>query len=233
VTDKNNYRNLARLRPAYHSSSYDYNLTAQLVTDGIITREMPDNISFSTNKGELPKNEREWLLDNNSVTEVDLSGNDVWLQLGINPGKAVPEVSRINLSGSLEYTGNPAAGWQFTCTGSDDGITWTVLGKVSGTGLPGEERKNPFAALFAKPKGSVSGKRPVNPFASFFSGPHPSMAIYVGRNEGNPPVELDTALRAMIHELHPDLHYISNSAFGVVSGGGPYRALPVRDYFLL
>jgi beta-galactosidase/beta-glucuronidase len=62
---------------------------------------------------------------------------------------------------------------------------------------------------------------------------HPSMAIYVGRNEGNPPAVLDTALRAMIHELHPDLHYISNSAFGVVSGGGPYRALPVRDYFLL
>jgi hypothetical protein len=61
VTDNKNYRNLARLRPAYHSSSYDYNLTAQLVTDGIITNEMPDYISLSTNKGELPKNEREWL----------------------------------------------------------------------------------------------------------------------------------------------------------------------------
>jgi hypothetical protein len=62
---------------------------------------------------------------------------------------------------------------------------------------------------------------------------HPSLAIYVGRNEGNPPVEIDTALRSMIHELHPGLLYISNSASGVVSGGGPYRALPVRDYFLL
>ena len=28
------YKHLALLRPAYHSSSYDYNLTAQLVTDG-------------------------------------------------------------------------------------------------------------------------------------------------------------------------------------------------------
>jgi hypothetical protein len=37
VTDNENYRNLARLRPAWNSSSYDYNLTAQLVTDGIIT----------------------------------------------------------------------------------------------------------------------------------------------------------------------------------------------------
>jgi beta-galactosidase/beta-glucuronidase len=62
---------------------------------------------------------------------------------------------------------------------------------------------------------------------------HPSLAIYVGRNEGNPPEIIDTALRAMVNELNPGLHYISNSASGVVSGGGPYRALPVRDYFLL
>ena len=85
VTVINKYRNLARLRPAFHSSSYDYNLTAQLVTDGLIIHEMPDYISLSTNQGELPKNEREWLLDNNSVTEVDLSGKDIWIQLGINP----------------------------------------------------------------------------------------------------------------------------------------------------
>src|ERR1700683_4811151 len=29
------YRNLALRRPAYHSSSYDFNPTAQLVTDGV------------------------------------------------------------------------------------------------------------------------------------------------------------------------------------------------------
>src|ERR1039458_3211970 len=29
------YRNLALHRPAYHSSSYDFNLTAQLITDGV------------------------------------------------------------------------------------------------------------------------------------------------------------------------------------------------------
>src|SRR5271166_2286464 len=32
VIDGSTYRNLALLRPAYHSSSYVYNLTAQLVT---------------------------------------------------------------------------------------------------------------------------------------------------------------------------------------------------------
>ncbi len=62
---------------------------------------------------------------------------------------------------------------------------------------------------------------------------HPSIALYVGRNEGNPPAVIDTALRSMVAELHPGIHYISNSAFGVVSGGGPYSALPPEDYYLL
>jgi len=62
---------------------------------------------------------------------------------------------------------------------------------------------------------------------------HPSIAIYVGRNEGNPPEVIDTALHVMVLKIHPGLHYIPNSSMGVVSGGGPYSALPVRDYFLL
>ncbi|MDD4033646.1 MAG: beta-glycosidase, partial [Bacteroidales bacterium] len=57
------------------------------------------------------------------------------------------------------------------------------------------------------------------------------IGIYVGRNEGNPPMVIDTAIRSMIKELHPEIHYISNSAMGVVSGGGPYRALPIKQYF--
>lgn len=39
--DDTNYRNLALHRPAYHSSSYDYNLTAQLITDGIKETNTP------------------------------------------------------------------------------------------------------------------------------------------------------------------------------------------------
>ena len=40
VTD-NAYRNVAKLRAAYASSSFDYNLTAQLATDGIVSETMP------------------------------------------------------------------------------------------------------------------------------------------------------------------------------------------------
>ena len=35
------YRNLALHRAAYQSSSYDYNLTEQLVTDGIVETKLP------------------------------------------------------------------------------------------------------------------------------------------------------------------------------------------------
>jgi len=60
---------------------------------------------------------------------------------------------------------------------------------------------------------------------------HPSLGLYCGRNEGNPPKPLDDGLRALQAELHGGLHYISNSAHGVVSGEGPYRVLPRMDYF--
>jgi len=71
--DKSSYRNLAFHRPAYHSSSYDYNLTAQLVTDGVKDLKLPNWVSTSTSQhGTLKKNEREWLIDHNFMTMVNL-----------------------------------------------------------------------------------------------------------------------------------------------------------------
>ena len=52
---------------------------------------------------------------------------------------------------------------------------------------------------------------------------HPSIGIYCGRNEGVPPESLDKALRSAVADLHPGVHYISDSADGVVSGRGPYN----------
>ena len=61
----------------------------------------------------------------------------------------------------------------------------------------------------------------------------PALAIYVGRNEGDPPAEIDAFLAETVAREHPGMHYIPHSAAGVVSGGGPYRALPPKDYFSL
>ena len=60
---------------------------------------------------------------------------------------------------------------------------------------------------------------------------HPSVGLYCGRNEGNPPPDIDKGLRGLVASLHPGIRYIPNSAFGIVSGGGPYRLMPVNYYF--
>jgi hypothetical protein len=60
---------------------------------------------------------------------------------------------------------------------------------------------------------------------------HASIGLYVGRNEGFPPPALESGIRSLLAELHPDIHYIGSSADDVVSGHGPYRALPAKYYF--
>ena len=60
---------------------------------------------------------------------------------------------------------------------------------------------------------------------------HPSIALYVGRNEGYPPEEIDRHLRKMVPQEHPGMTYIPHSAADGVTGGGPYQARPVKEYF--
>jgi len=56
VPDSATYRNLALLRPAYHSSSYDYNLTAQLATEASRRRGSPNGLWSPTNfAGRYPR----------------------------------------------------------------------------------------------------------------------------------------------------------------------------------
>ena len=63
------YRNLALHRPAYQSSSYDYNCTAQLITDGIKETQLPSWIVVTTSSdGVVKRNERGWILDRNPMT---------------------------------------------------------------------------------------------------------------------------------------------------------------------
>ena len=60
---------------------------------------------------------------------------------------------------------------------------------------------------------------------------HPSILLYVGRNEGYPPEEIDTFLMKMVPEEHPGHFYTSHSGADGVSGGGGYSLEPVRNYF--
>jgi hypothetical protein len=138
------YRNLALHRPAYHSSSYDYNLTAQLVTDGIKETALPRWVSVSASeRGMLRKADRESVLDHNLTSGVDLGGAKPWVQLGVGGGGTPPEVDRVEVFARVEPFG--LAGWTCTVSGSDDERTWKELGRTTGKDRPGRQFRTSMA----------------------------------------------------------------------------------------
>ena len=60
---------------------------------------------------------------------------------------------------------------------------------------------------------------------------HAALALYCGRNEGDPPQTLNTALAKLTAEADGTRHYISHSASGTVSGFGPYNVKDPAWYF--
>lgn len=136
VTD-NTYRNVAKWRATYHSSSYDYNLTAQLATDGIYNLDAPATINVSTQKGDLKKHEREWLFDGKRDSKYVVAGDDVFIRLDLN-NTQLPAV-RIALSGSVTIDAAKPKGYEVIAYGSKDGFTWDELAQEKGAGLIGQE----------------------------------------------------------------------------------------------
>ncbi|MGA8939923.1 MAG: discoidin domain-containing protein, partial [Acidobacteriaceae bacterium] len=94
--DATTYRNLALRRPAKHSSSYDYNLTAQLVTDGIKETRLPRWVAVSTSaNGVLSKQDREIVLDHFPPVGENLSGAKVSVEVQVAGGERAPVVDRV------------------------------------------------------------------------------------------------------------------------------------------
>ncbi len=60
---------------------------------------------------------------------------------------------------------------------------------------------------------------------------HPSLALYCGRNEGNPPKDLDKGMTEETSSLDGTRYYIPNSASGLVTGHGPYEPKEDDWYF--
>lgn len=137
--DTSSYRNLALHRPAYHSSSYDYNLTAQLVTDGIKDTQLPrwEAVS-SSQQGALKKNERQWMFDQNPITNIELKGARAWVQVELAGGSGAFEVDRINLDARAQAGGTQSGSWTCIVSGSDDGKAWKELGRASDPPKPKE-----------------------------------------------------------------------------------------------
>ncbi len=146
--DAANYRNLALHRPAWHSSSYDFNLTAQLITDGIKATALPRTVVVSASgRGTLPKIEREAVLDHNPVTSVDLVGRQVWVQIELRGGNAPPSIDRLKVEGAAQARAADMQVWDCMLKGSDDGKTWKDLGHAEGIARPMGYELNPAILL--------------------------------------------------------------------------------------
>jgi hypothetical protein len=128
--ESKNYRNLALNRPATQSSAYDYNLTAQCVTDGIVHTAMPRFISaFSSTDGILPKNLRETLVSHWPAATLTLVGGVVNAHLELAGGTGVPEIDRVAVFVALPDR-FPAAKVHLTVSVSDDARKWEPVGSM-------------------------------------------------------------------------------------------------------
>ncbi|MER6208917.1 discoidin domain-containing protein [Streptomyces sp. NPDC001642] len=60
---------------------------------------------------------------------------------------------------------------------------------------------------------------------------HPSVVIWCGANEGNPPAAIDQGMREAVQDQAPGILYQNNSAGGIITGGGPYGWVEPEKYF--
>ena len=138
--DVKNYRNIALLRSAYHSSSYDYNLTAQLTTDGIVTTQQPHRIMLSTPNGKISRRESEWMLDKGPYSRNTVNGEDTYFEISLVGWQETAD--ELQFRGSVAYDkGKVKKGYEMICEGSVDGQIWTELGAFRGNGMPGDDSK--------------------------------------------------------------------------------------------
>jgi len=159
--DATTYRNLALHRPAYHSSSYDYNLTAQLVTDGIKDTRLPrwEAVSTST-RGALKKNERQWMFDQNPITNIEIKGKTAWVEVQLAGGDAAFEVDRIDIDARTQSWGTQSKAWTCVVSGSDNGQAWKELGRTTNPPKPKEAMSPSVASVaFTAPSRSRSSSR--------------------------------------------------------------------------
>lgn len=102
------YRNIALHRPAWTSSTYDFNLTAQLLTDGIVAKTSPRWLSVTTNAGQLPTREQEWTLDSDPFSGNIVVGEKAFLQYDWH-GQCL-KANRVRLTFQVAYDEEKAQG---------------------------------------------------------------------------------------------------------------------------
>lgn len=130
--------NVALHSVAYASSTYDYNHTAHLVTDGLWDNSEPATLCVTTPDGLLPRREAEWAIDGGRFSRNILMGSSTWLQYAWSQ-VADFKPKKLQLQGMVAYDDQVAkSGYTIKCLASEDGTHWQTIGKLKGEGLPGK-----------------------------------------------------------------------------------------------
>jgi hypothetical protein len=136
--ETSSYRNLALRRPVFQSSAYDYNLTGQLVTDGIRDATPPAFLAVAAaGHGTLRKQRREWIFDGNLATGIDLPAPGAWVQFMLGGEAAAPEVDRVTFHAWVRSEDWTPKDWTCVVSGCDDGSSWRQLGLCAGVARGG------------------------------------------------------------------------------------------------
>jgi len=135
------YRNIALNRAVYSSSSYDYCLTGQLVTDGVTETALPKYLSMETSEGRDVKREREWFVDQHKYTRINLFGSNAYIQVSLENGWS-ETFDRIYGEMYVSYQeGKTDGSHEIKVTASRDGVNWDVLQVIRGKKLVGDESR--------------------------------------------------------------------------------------------
>lgn len=135
------YRNIALNRAVYASSSYDYCLTGQLVTDGIVETSAPKYLVMETSEDRDVKREREWLVDQHRYTMVNLYGPCAYAQISLQNGWK-ESFDRVHGEMLVSYQEGAADGsHEVKVSASKDGREWTVLQTIKGREFIGRESR--------------------------------------------------------------------------------------------
>ena len=135
LAQDNSYRDLALHRTVHQSSSWDFNLTSQLLTDGIHDKESPAWLDVTTPEGPLPPHKREACIDGNEWTNNIVMGSDTWLQYDWE-GMSI-EIDEVEMVCSMAYREDAPHGFKIRLLTSTNGKKWKVADEWTGDSLPG------------------------------------------------------------------------------------------------
>lgn len=133
--------NLALRRPVRASSSFDFCLTPQLVTDGIVSRSVVPTLFVSTPDGLLPRREREWAIDGGMYSRNTVYGADTYLNYEWTGALFRADSVRVRLN--VAYDPKLADGKYAIRVLASDGTgkerKWHAVATMEGQSLPGKQ----------------------------------------------------------------------------------------------